>query len=460
MIYDLVVLGAGPAGAESAKVASKQGLSVILIEKENLGGTCLNRGCMPTKSFYVDVMEHCAPIKDMWKKKEQLLPRFRQGISMSMEKAGVTVLKGSASIIDVKGDTKKLEVTKTDGKTVVSGRKLMIATGGHSIMLDCDISQLPLNAVVAGDHAINDPEIWDPERNQSVKTIAITGAGVIAVEMAGMLNAMGKEVVMLKHSDQILRRNDEDIKSELKVQIKKRGITTFDYFKIDKIEKEDRLHIYGTSENKPADIFCDKIIVASSMKPNIEGYGLEDSGINFTEKGIIVDEYMKTNIDGVYAAGDCTGGMMLAHLAEYQAFSAIQHMTGTGNYCVDPDKVPACIFFEPQIATVGLTEREANKRGIEIEIGRSEFAFNGMAMSMNKLDGFIKIIAEKQSGRIVGVHMIGPDTANLIAEATLAVQHNMTVREMAYTIHAHPTLPEAVKDALFDILEKDLIASS
>ena len=238
MIYDLVVLGAGPAGAESAKVAAKHGLSVILIEKEYLGGTCSNRGCMLTKAFYVDLMEHCASPKDMWKKKEQLLPLLRQGISMWMEKAGVTVLHGSATIMDVTGDIKTLEVTNKDGKTPVSGKKLMIATGAHSIRLDCDISQLSPNAVIGGDHAINDPEIWDPERNQSVKTIAITGAGVIAVEMAGMLNAMGKDVIVLKHSDQILRRNDEDIKTELKAQIKKRGITTFDYFKINKIEKE------------------------------------------------------------------------------------------------------------------------------------------------------------------------------------------------------------------------------
>lgn len=452
MIYDLIVLGAGPAGSDSAISAAKLGLSVALIEKNYLGGTCTNSGCMPTKSMYVDLVEHGAPIEMMWKKKEQLIPGLRKGLGMRIEQAGVTVVRGTASILNIDADLKTLSVTDAEGSKTISAKKLMIATGARSIELECDTSHLPAGAVIGGDRAINDPQLWDYENNQSTQTIAITGAGAIAIEMAGMLHAMGKEVIILKHSDQVLRRNDEDIKAELKALIAKRGIQTFDYFTIDKIEQEDRLHIYGRSKDAPVDILCDKIIVASSMKPNLSGYGLENSGVTFTDKGIVVDQFQRTNIDGVYAAGDCTGGMMLAHLAGYQAFSAVQNMTATGNYSVDHDKVPACTFFDPQIAAVGLTEREAKKQGIEIVTGRADFAFNGMARAMNKTDGFIKIVAEKKSGRILGAHMIGPDVANLIAEATLAVQHNLTVSDVAYTVHAHPTLAESFKDALFSML--------
>ncbi len=453
MVYDLIVLGGGPGGYRAAELASLAGLKTVLVEKDRLGGTCLNRGCIPTKAYYADAVAKLGPVKDMWSKKEDVVSRLRKGISTLMERCSVDVVKGTGTLGDLSGKEKVLHVSTEDGVVTLRGKRLIIAVGAMSRPLDfpgCD-----LDGVVGGDWAVSDQGMWDHSSDNSVATVAVVGAGVIAVELAGILRDLGKDVTLLKHSDQILRRCDEDIKKKVKQAIKKKKISTVDNFRIGEVrlDGDGRLEVTGDADGKPQSLTCDRLILAASMVPVLDGYGLDGSGVGYSDKGISVDRNMMTSIEGVYAIGDCTGGMMLAHLAEYQALSAVEHMMGR-EYHVDPDKVPSCIFFDPEIAFVGITEEDALSKGMDVSVGRVFFMANGMALAMNRSDGFVKVIADKKSGVILGVHIVGPEAATLISEAALAVGRGMTVRDVAYTVHPHPTLSECFKDALFRILEE------
>lgn len=452
MVYDLIVLGGGPGGYRAAELASQAGLKTVLVEKDRLGGTCLNRGCIPTKAYYADAVGKLGPVEKMWDKKEAVVSKLQKGIATLMDRCSVEVVRGVGTLCDVSGEEKELNVSTAQGDVTLRGRKLIIAVGAMSKPLSfpgCD-----LDGIVGGDWAVTDQGMWDQSMAAQVRSVAVVGAGVIAVELAGILKDLGKEVTLLKHSDQILRRCDEDIKKRVRQVVKKKKIATVDHFRIDDVVKEDgRLLVRGSSEGKEVAVVCDRLILAASMVPILEGYGLEGSGVSYSDRGISVDRNMMTSLDGVYAIGDCTGGMMLAHLAEYQALSAVEHMSGREFY-VDPAKVPSCIFFDPEIAEVGLTEEEAVSKGHDVVVGRVFFAANGMALAMDRSDGFVKVVADRSDGRILGVHIMGPEAATMISEAALAVAKDMTVKDVAYTVHPHPTLSECFKDALFRILEE------
>nr|WP_321499666.1 NAD(P)/FAD-dependent oxidoreductase [uncultured Dethiosulfovibrio sp.] len=452
MVYDLIVLGGGPGGYRAAELASQAGFKTVLVEKDRLGGTCLNRGCIPTKAYYADAVGKLGPVDKMWIKKEAVVSKLQKGIATLMDRCSVDVVKGGGTLGDLSGEEKELKVSTDQGEVVLKGRRLIIAVGAMSKPLSFPGSDL--EGVIGGDWAVTDQGMWDQSMADQVRSVAVVGAGVIAVELAGILKDLGKEVTLLKHSDQILRRCDEDVKKKVRQAVKKKKIATVDYFRIKEAVKEDgRLKVRGEAEGKDLEVLCDRLILAASMVPILEGYGLESSGVAYSDKGISVDRNMMTSKEGVYAIGDCTGGMMLAHLAEYQALSAVEHMAGR-DYYVDPAKVPSCIFFDPEIAVVGLTEEEAQAKGYDTVVGRVFFVANGMALAMDRSDGFVKVVADRADGRILGVHIVGPEAATLISEAALAIAKDMTVKEVAYTVHPHPTLSECFKDALFRILEE------
>ncbi|SMG20766.1 dihydrolipoyl dehydrogenase family protein [Dethiosulfovibrio salsuginis] len=451
MVYDLIVLGGGPGGYRAAELASQAGFKTVLVEKDRLGGTCLNRGCIPTKAYYADAVGKLGPVDKMWAKKEAVVSKLQKGIATLMDRCSVDVVKGIGTLGDLSGEEKELKISTDQGEVVLKGRRLIIAVGAMSKPLSFPGSDL--EGVIGGDWAVTDQGMWDQSMADQVSSVAVVGAGVIAVELAGILKDLGKEVTLLKHSDQILRRCDEDVKKKVRQAVKKKKIATVDYFRIKEAVKEDgRLKVKGEAEGKDLEVLCDRLILAASMVPILEGYGLEASGVAYTDQGISVDRNMMTSKEGVYAIGDCTGGMMLAHLAEYQALSAVEHMAGR-EYYVDPAKVPSCIFFDPEIAVVGLTEEEAVAKGHDTVVGRVFFVANGMALAMDRSDGFVKVVADRADGRILGVHIVGPEAATLISEAALAIAKDMTVKEVAYTVHPHPTLSECFKDALFRILE-------
>ncbi len=452
MVYDLIVLGGGPGGYRAAELASQAGLKTVLVEKDRLGGTCLNRGCIPTKAYYADAVGKLGPVDKMWDKKEAVVSKLQKGIATLMDRCSVEVVEGVGTLGDLSGEEKELRVSTDQGEVILRGRRLIISVGAMSKPLSFPGSDL--GGIVGGDWAVTDQGMWDQSMSDQVRSVAVVGAGVIAVELAGILKDLGKDVTLLKHSDQILRRCDEDIKKKVRQAVKKKKITTVDHFRIGEVIKEDgRLLVKGEAEGKEVSVICDRLILAASMVPVLEGYGLEGSGVSYSDRGISVDRNMMTSIEGVYAIGDCTGGMMLAHLAEYQALSAVEHMVGR-EYYVDPVKVPYCIFFDPEIAEVGLTEEEAVAKGHDVVVGRVFFAANGMALAMDRSDGFVKVVADRSDGKILGVHIMGPEAATMISEAALAVAKDLTVKDVAYTVHPHPTLSECFKDALFRILEE------
>ena len=450
-MYDLIVLGGGPGGTRAAELASRRGMQVALVEKAHLGGTCLNRGCIPTKALYSHVIGGKGAREGLWSRLEGVIETLRGGNARIMKMAGVKVLAGTGVVTQWNG-TKKLMVTCADGTTEeIEGKRLLVAVGARSVRPDFAGNDLP--QVLTGDWAITDPQLWDPDRNGAVQTVAVLGAGVIALEMGMILQGLGKKVILLKHSDQILRRLDGDVKKKVAQIVKRRKTVVKDYVRLKEAVRDgDGLILRGTSKDEPFEERCDRLILASSMVPILEGFGLENGNLKIEKGCIAVDSGMRTSIDGVWALGDCTGGAMLAHLAEYQAMAAVDSMTG-GHYTVNLDALPACVFIDPEVGTVGLTEEEAKARGIDCVTSRAYFAANGMALAMGESDGFVKVVARKADGVLLGVHIMGPEAASLLGEPAIAVAKGLTARDVADAIHAHPTLCECFRDACRRIAE-------
>lgn len=444
-MYDLVILGGGPGGLRAAELAAAAGMKTVLVEKDRLGGVCLNRGCIPTKALYAHIIGGRGPREGLWTRVESVVDKLRQGSATTLRMAGVKYLRGTGCVTHWEGE-KRVRVTKEDGSVEeISGTRLLLATGARSVRPPFQGDDLP--GVVTGDRAITEPSLWDPERNSPVHTVAVLGAGVIAIEMAALLKGLGKEVVLLKHSDQVLRRMDGDIKKKTVQILKKRGTVIKDYVRLQEASvKEGRLEVKGSAKDEPFVTKCDRLIIASSMEPVLDGFGLEESPVKIEKGAIVVGPTQETTVEGVYAVGDCTGGAMLAHLAEYQALAAVSSMTG-GNYRVDYDAVPTCVFMDPEVGAVGLTEEEALARGEEIVAAKAYFGANGMALALGESDGFVKVVARASDKTLLGVHIMGPEASSVLGEAALAVARKLTAGDVAHTVHAHPTLCECFRDA-------------
>ncbi|HQL02377.1 MAG: NAD(P)/FAD-dependent oxidoreductase [Thermovirgaceae bacterium] len=444
-MYDLVILGGGPGGLRAAELAAAAGMNTVLVEKDRLGGVCVNSGCIPTKALYASIIGGKGPREGLWSRVESVVDKLRQGSATSLRMAGVKYLRGTGRVTRWEG-VKGVSVTKADGSVEeIAGARLLLATGARSVRPPFRGGDLP--GILTGDKAITEPSLWDPERNSPVKTVAILGAGVIAVEMASLLQGLGKEVVLLKRSDQVLRRMDGDIKKKTVQILKKRGTMIKDHVRLREASlKEGRLSLEGTAGDDPFVVACDRLIIASSMEPVLDGFGLEESPVRVERGAIAVDPSQGTSVEGVYAVGDCTGGAMLAHLAEYQALAAVSSMTG-GDYRVDYDAVPACVFMDPEVGALGLTEEEAPARGEEIVTAKAYFGANGMALALGESDGFVKVVARASDKTMLGVHIMGPEASSLLGEATLAVAQKLTAVDVARTVHAHPTLCECFRDA-------------
>ncbi|GAV21949.1 dihydrolipoyl dehydrogenase [Carboxydothermus pertinax] len=445
-MYDVAILGGGPGGYVAAIRAAQLGLKVAVVEKEELGGTCLNRGCIPTKAL-VSVAERLHQLKtadimgieitgynfDFEKvaiRKNQVVERLVKGIHYLFKKNKITLIKGTGKL------TGKNEITveTADGVEKVEAKNIILATGSRPAL----IAALGYDGerVITSDEALN--LIRLPE------SLVIIGGGVIGSEFATIFGEMGVKVTIVELLPSILSNTDKEVSRYLTSLFKKRGIGIKTKVAVKEVKKDEKVTVIMENGEE---ILTDMVLISIGRVLNTKNIGLEDVGVALGPKGeVLVDEYLRTNIENIYAIGDITNKMQLAHVASAQGIRVVENLVGEPKP-MSYDVVPGCIFTLPEIAMVGLTTQEAEEKGLKIITGKFPFQASGKAVAMEETEGFIKIVADYDTHRILGGHIVGPHATDLIGELLLAVQKGLTLEEVAHTIHAHPSLPEAVMEA-------------
>ena len=460
-IYDVAVIGGGPAGYTAAIRAGQYGLKVALIEKNSrLGGTCLLVGCIPTKAllFNAEIYDHFKHAKEYgldglgeatinWKtildRKNSIVAKHVKGLEFLMRKNKVTVVPGFGRLTGpAKDGVHSVEVVPADdpkGKaSTVKAKNIILATGSDARLLP---------GVKTSDKVLTNIEILSLDRIP--KSLVIIGAGAVGVEFGSIFRSFGSEITILEYLPRLVPVEDEEISKELARAFRKRGIESATGAKVEKIEEtKDGVKVtYTGSDGKQAVKEAEKVLVAVGRGPRTEGIGLEKTKIA-TDRGFIkVNEYMKTDEPGIYAIGDIVAGMpQLAHSGSMSGLVAVATIAGKYARPVRRDRIPGCTYTEPQIGSVGLTEAKAKELGHTVKVGKFPFVGNSKATIVDSHDGFVKVVADAKYGEVLGVHIIGPQATELIAEAVTAMELEGTVEDLMWTIHAHPTLSEAMLD--------------
>jgi dihydrolipoamide dehydrogenase len=435
--------------------AAQLGAKVTLIEKDQLGGTCTNWGCIPTKALLrgVELLESVEEAKDfgiqvgqmavdfskLMARKDRAVKTLVSGVGGLLKANGIEVIKGKARLIS----PQQIEVVdERQQKVIYQARKIIIATG--SVSADLPIPGAKLTGVIDSDGALQLTNI--PE------SMVIIGAGPIGLEFGTIFAALGTKVTILEMLPQILPSEDPEVASALDKSLKRFKILTLPSCQVKEIttgSEGKRKVVALTGEGEKA-FEAQYVLVAAGRKPNIEGLGLQEVGVHFSKKGIEVNEKMETNIPGVYAIGDVTGQWLLAHFASAQGEVAAENAMGQ-EVLMDSRVVPRCVYTLPEVAAVGLTEKQAREAGYELKVGRFPFAGNGKATVIGERNGFVKMVAETKYDEILGVHIFGPHATDLIGEAVLAMRLEGTAADIAQAIHPHPTLTETLKEAAFDV---------
>jgi len=449
---DVVIVGGGPAGYVAAIRASQLGSKVILIEKDSLGGTCLNRGCIPTKALLhsVGILESARQGKDygvnvgeiiidfakMMSHKDAVVKTLVTGVQYLMRSNAIEVIKGIGKVIS------PTEVEVDSGqKETIKAAKIILAPG--SVPLVVPIPGVDGSGVITSDGVLQLSEI--------PQSLLVIGGGAIGVEFATIFAKLGTKVTIVEMLPQIIPTEDHELSMSLKGVLERDGIKIFTSAQVRRIEDDpegDKLISVTTGEGEQK-LTAELVLVAVGRKPNIEGLGLEAVGIK-TERGrIVVNDRMETSISGIYAAGDAVGGIQLAHVASAEGVVAVENALGKGS-AIDYRVVPRCIYTMPEVAAVGLTENQAREKELNLKVSRFPFTANSKALILGQRDGFVKVLSDARSGEIFGVHILGPQATELIPEATLAMKMEATVSEISSTIHAHPTLSEAIRETALD----------
>lgn len=437
----LIIIGAGPGGYETAIEAAQKGVETVLITDGPLGGVCLSEGCIPTKTLchYAELVEqmHKASLRGITSevgfdftgiiaRKEEVVAQLQGGIAQLLKHKLLTVVHGTARF----KDAHTVEVLP-DG-TVFEADHIIIASGSVSASLPVEGGELP--GVITSREALSLSKI--PSR------LAVIGGGVIGLELASIFRSFGSEVTVLEYAPRILPRFDADLSKRLKLALSARGIRIETAAEVRCITRgNDALVVTFETKNGESCIEADKVLMAVGRRPNVESLNLEDIGVEFTVKGIVVDSNMQTSVGGVYAIGDVTGGMMLAHVATFQGKKALAHILGQQD-CIDLTKVPAAVFTIPEAACIGLSEEDAKENGIAVKCYKSRFAANGKAVSMDETEGFCKIVCEASSGLILGAHILGAHSSDLIHEIAALMRTGGDISALHSMVHAHPTLSE------------------
>lgn len=448
---NLVIIGGGPAGYVGAIRASQLKANVTLIEEDEVGGTCLNVGCIPTK-----VLTSTAHLflnmkrSDRWglkaqgvdldfprvmKRKQMVAQRLVTGVKSLLKANGVNLIKGTANfagekVIEVKTNKDKIEKIEAD--------KILVASGSVPIMLP--IPGMELEGVVDSTGALSFDQV--PE------SMLVIGGGVIGCEFAHIYHSFGSQVTIVEMLSQILPGEDPEIVASLRTSLERAGVKIYTDSKVSKISsaKEGKKIITITSPKGEIEIEVEKVLVSVGRKANTKNLSLDKLGIEMDGSNIKVDQHLKTNLPDVYAAGDCIGNWLLAHVASMEAELAVENALGAKRR-MDYTAVPRCTFTHPEIGSVGLTEQQAIDQGMKIKVGKFPFIANGRAQAEMEAEGMVKIVSDATSDRILGAHILGPRATDLIAELTFAMQMGAKTEDLIDTIHAHPTLAEPVREA-------------
>jgi len=452
--YDVVIIGGGPGGYVAAIRARQLGLKTALVEREDLGGVCLNWGCIPTKALLhnADVIRLLGEGKIYGfdfdrdsltvdyavaqKRSRQVSGRLVKGVGFLMRKNEVDVFEATGGLKSAS------EVALSTGETLTT-RNVILATGARARSIPG--VQIDGQRILDARHAL--------ELTEVPSSIAVIGAGAIGVEFAHIWHTYGAEVTILEMLPDVLPLEDADVSQEMAKTLAKQGIKVHTNTRVDKVDVAgDGLTLTVSKDGQAETIPAQKALMAIGVQPNSENLGLDTVGINTDRGWITVDNTMRTNVPTVYAIGDVTGKMPLAHVASAQAIIAVEAIAGLELEPLVYANIPRCTYASPEVASVGLTEAQAREEGYDVKTGQFPFRPNGKALAINDYEGFVKIISDSQYDQVLGVHMIGPHVTDMIAEATGMIRLETTTEELARTVHPHPTLSEVVMEAAHVVL--------
>ncbi|MBI4950089.1 MAG: dihydrolipoyl dehydrogenase [Deltaproteobacteria bacterium] len=448
--FDCVVIGGGPGGYVSAIRGALLGGKVALIEKDKVGGTCLNRGCIPTKALYysakalnsarhatdfgVNVGEVSFDIVRAVARKDEVVKKLVGGVEQLLKGNGVEVIRGDATI----ESAGKVVVRKADGAEEIAAKSVIIATGSEPAL----IPAFSIDRV----NVLTSTEMLDIKKVP--ESLLIIGGGVMGCEFATLFSSFGSSVTIVELLPTILSTEDKIVSRVIMKRFKETGVNVLTEVSVDKVTPEDGR--VKTTLKDGREFITEKVMVSIGRSFNSTGIGLEKAGVATDRGKIVVNEKMETNIKGVYAVGDVTGKMLLAHVASVQGIVAINNALGKPA-TMDYSAVPAGIFTDPEIASVGLREKEAAEKNMPVSIGRFPYAASGKALGMGETEGFCQILADPGTDKVLGCSIVGAHATDLLGEVTLAIRSGAKVKDITETIHAHPTLPEIVMEAAEDV---------
>jgi dihydrolipoamide dehydrogenase len=458
--FDLVILGGGTGGYVAAIRAAQLGKTVAVVEKGKLGGTCLHRGCIPSKAllrsaevyktakkaadFGVDIEGLGLNFAKMQERKRSIVEQLHMGVQSLMKKGKIEVYEGigrilGPSIFSPMPGTVSVEFNDGTENEILIPQNVIVATGSRPRSLPG--LEIDGNYVMSSDEAL--------EMETLPASIIIVGGGVIGIEWASMLNDLGVDVTVLEYADRIVPTEDEEISKEAARVLKKKGIKLVTSAKVlsDTLEKGKGVMISAEHKGETKQFSAEKMLVSVGRQANTEGIGLENTTIKVENGYIQTNEYFQTAESHIYAIGDVIGGLQLAHVASHEGITAVEHLSNLKPEPINYDNISKCIYSSPEMASVGLTEKQAKEQGFNVKIGKFPFKAIGKALVYGESDGFVKIVANKDTDDLLGVHMIGPHVTDMISEAGLAKVLDATPWEIAHTIHPHPSLSEVFGEA-------------
>ena len=451
--YDVIVLGAGPAGYVSAIRSAQLGLKTAIVDKRWLGGVCLNVGCIPSKALLKNAevahtlrergkelgfsfdnlkLDYSVAVK----RSRQVSDRLTKGVGFLMKKNNIDVVMGEAKLVRANA----VQVTDSQGKTSeLNGKNIIVATGATAAV--------PAAWKVDGEKVVT---YWEAILQEKLpKSVVVIGSGAIGVEFSTVWNAYGVDVTIVEMLPRLVPLEDEEVSTELGKAFKKRGIKALTGNKVEAVEAtETGVKVTVSADGKTQVLEADQALVSIGFRPNSKGLGLEEVGVKLSERGFIeIDERMATNVPGIWAIGDVTGKLMLAHVGSAQGLVCAENIAGHETIKLNYEMMPRATYCQPQIASFGMTEAQAKERGYEVKLGRFPFQANGKALGLGESTGWVKMVIEAKYGEILGAHMIGPEVTELLPELTLAQMMELTPAEIARNVHAHPTISEALMEA-------------